>query len=301
METAASPTPDPTQNRKPNRFAAAFSLVFLFSGLGWLGGYVAFSIVPTYQSEAVFKVSYSGSMKLPNQQLFTTNDVKHDKYIIGPSALSDFVTRNNLADLKSFQSFQSFDDSFQRDKILPILISNLDCEKITPSQPEYRLTCRSSVPEDAETILRDLLDWYDDRTGVQPTNDLIEYQSNLEEIRINTKTDLVALGRLEDAEEKQALLFRLKDVERRIVNLESSGLLSSTFRRPSTQVDVLEEPNKGAPSLPNLIKFLIGGSLIGFGLGCLVVLFRPHFKDNSKSEPIQWLENRSGEFYVQPN
>ena len=264
----ASPTLNPTQNRKPNRFVAAFSLLFLFSCLGGVGGYVAYGrIPPIYESEAIFNdwSDHLGKLVpvIPELDLSKHANQKHDELITRPSVLSQCVANCDLASLKSFNS------PIQRDEIVPTLISNLDCKLVASGEPEYRVVYHSSLPEDAQTILTSLLDTYKAHVTDLQNRDIDSYKSKLYELEYVAKNDLKELGRGQNTEEKQEVLYRLEDVERKIVDLE---LMTGSASDLPVGIVILKAPTYGEPVFPILTNFLIGGSAIGFGLGCLVVL-----------------------------
>jgi len=278
MEPTASSTPDPTQNRKPNRFAA---ILLLCSCLGLFGGFVAHkTITPTYKSEAVFKISSRVTNLQVAELLFSeSGSAKHDSYITLPYYLRRSVDKGKLSSLKSFQSFQSPPNSHRyqdsesslKSEIVTALSSSLDCQQIAPGEPEYRLTCCSSLPGDARIILYSLLDTYQDEITRKQKCELANYKAKLNQIKENSEYELKELDRGQDPEEKLAVLFRLKDVERRAVELEESGLCG--FNGPSTQLEVLERPQPGKLIFPVLANFLFCGVAIGFCLGGLVALY----------------------------
>jgi len=256
MEPFAPPTPNP--NRKPNRFVAAFSILFLFSCLGGLGGYILWgSIPPIYESEALFRDSscydpdrFSGEVKPGISELDLTVHVnqKHDQLITRPSLLIQCVATKDLA------SLESFSDPLQQDKIVPTLTSNLDCEPI-PGKSEYRLTCRSSSPEDAKTILSSLLNTYKVHVADQQDRDIASYKSALLDAKTVAKNDLRGLGPGQDTIAKQQSVLRLEEVERKLLDLElAKALLSDGV---PVSILVLEKPNHGERVLEHgTIRFL---------------------------------------------
>ena len=200
MEPVAFSAPNPAQNRKPNRFVSAFSLLFLFSCLGGLGGYILCGrIPPIYESEALVRDSsgYIGEVlksRIPGLDLTVHAHQNHDELIARPAVLKKCVATNDLT------SLESFSDTLQHDKIVPILSSSLDCERIAPGDPDFRVTCRSSIPEDAQTVLTRLLETYQAHITDQQNQNIVSYKSKLQAIKRSAKNDLneLELGRGQD-------------------------------------------------------------------------------------------------------
>lgn len=153
-------------------------LVFLglVTGMG-LGALYDAQCETVYRSVAKVKIEPKDPVVMPmsNQRILPTAaelTIRHDQLIGQYNIVDNCLTKYDLKNLTSFENLSE-------DKIVPTVMSNLEVSQNKEEQVLYDLVFYSSEPEDAQTILNNLIRSYEENLNEQYKNENDEVEKLL--------------------------------------------------------------------------------------------------------------------------
>jgi len=149
----------------------------------------------TYKSEAAVKIEPKDPLfvAMSNQQAYMGPDavdvgVRHDEFIGRPNVVNQCMTKNKLTNLRCFENLPE-------DKIVPEVIDNLEVVQNQQEEILYELVFHSSRPDDAQTILNNLIATYEDQLEKQYKDESQEVATLLKTVHEEFGTDFKRLSK----------------------------------------------------------------------------------------------------------
>ena len=216
-------------------------LVFLGLVTGMaLGGLYNAQCETIYESVARVKIEPKDPLYIPlspNDRsimpLATDLMVRHDQLIGQPNIVNQCLTQNKLLELKSFEDLSV-------NEIVPDVINNLLIEQNREEPILYELTYKSKKPEDAQTILNNLIATYESNLEDQYKSKTSQVTTLLKELEKKFDDEYKSLQkRLDDAhKENQSIIVSSHDLN---LHQVAVGDLRSILQRDKDEISLLSK------------------------------------------------------------
>lgn len=255
------------KKNKPLRIAIYLIILFVMTCMGVGAGMAYHALAKTtYESRAVFRIDVR---KIPqpfeNLDFSRTTEARHDRLMTQPNIIQTCLLKNRLTNLRTFESTAE-------DDIVPMVQDNFVVTQ-DPTEPTlYTAVLRCSRPDDAQTLLNNLIHAYCTDLEAQEEQVVHAHENQLKNLLAKAQSELESAKKAgkPNGPSFDKLAERQADLKQQAVKLEvvRNGNRGSLI----TTTQTLQNATYGDVVWPILPVILLIGAASGFGFGLLLML-----------------------------